>query len=145
MWYLSSQEILALTVFALWCKAALLSLSQVVIRVRSRRYARSEDARMMGYLPAQEDERIKRLGLAWRNETEATPAFVALATAYVLEGGAVYPMSIICVLFVAGRFVHGWAQFSLRQPHRTVSFLVGFGASLAMAVLVLLNVTESLI
>lgn len=99
----------------------------------------------MGYSPAREDERVGRLGLAWRNETEATPAFVALTVAYVLVDGAAYPMSILCLLFVAGRFVHGWAQFSLKQPHRTASFLVGFAASLAMAVLVLLNVTESLI
>jgi uncharacterized membrane protein YecN with MAPEG domain len=135
----TSQNILAYTVVALWCKAAVLSLSQVAIRVRSRRYARSEDARMMGRARAEEDERVNRLALAWRNETEATPAFVALAIAYVLTGGATYPMSITCAAFVVGRFWHGWAQFKLQQPHRTIAFLIGFAASLSMAALVLEN------
>jgi uncharacterized membrane protein YecN with MAPEG domain len=141
----SSQEILAWTAVALWCKAAALSLAQVVIRVRSRRYARSEDARMMGYAPAQEDVRVERLALAWRNETEATPAFVALAIAYVLGGGAAFPMSVVCTAFVAGRFWHGWAQFGLKQPDRTIAFLIGFAASMAMAALVLHNAIGRLI
>lgn len=139
MWILDSQEVLTLTVVALWVKATALSLSQVAIRVRGRRYGRPEDARMMGYEPAQEDERIERLAGAWRNEAEATPAFLALALAYVLGGGAAYPFWIICLCFVAGRFAQGWAQFTLRQPHRTIAFLLGFGASIAMVVIILRN------
>ncbi|MFM5968185.1 MAG: MAPEG family protein [Micrococcales bacterium] len=140
MWTITSQEVLALTVVALWAKAAALSLSQVIIRVRSKRYGRPEDARMMGYSPAQEDERIERLARAWRNEAEATPAFLALAIAYVLCGGAAFPFSIICLCFVAGRYSQGWAQFALRQPHRTIAFLLGFAASIALAVLVIQSI-----
>jgi uncharacterized MAPEG superfamily protein len=122
----------------------MMSLAQVVIRVRSRRYERPEDARMMGYEPKQEDERIERLSRAWRNETEATPAFLALAFAYVLTGGAAYPFWIICLTFVVGRFVQGWAQVTLRQPHRTIAFLVGLAASIAMVTLVAPRIFGSL-
>jgi uncharacterized MAPEG superfamily protein len=140
MWILTSQEVLALTVIALWVKAAVLSLSQVAIRVRSKRYARSEDARMMGYAPAAEDWRIERLSGAWRNEFEATPTFLALAFAYVLGGGTACQFGMICLCFVAARYAQGWAQFTLRQPHRTIAFLLGFAASIAMAVSVLWNI-----
>ena len=143
MWILTSQEVLALTVVALWVKAAALSLSQVAIRVRSKRYGRPEDARMMGYTPAAEDERIERLATAWRNELEATPVFLALAFAYVLGGGRAYPFGIICLCFVAARYAQGWAQFKLRQPHRTIAFLMGFAASIAMTVLVLRSIMEA--
>jgi uncharacterized membrane protein YecN with MAPEG domain len=114
-----------------------MSLMQVGIRVRSRRYGRQEDARMMGYPPAQEDERIERLASAWRNELEASPAFLALAIAYVLDGGSSTPFWIICMVFVAARYSQAWAQFTLRQPHRIVAFLVGFAASISMALLVI--------
>lgn len=140
MWIVTSQEVLALTVVALWVKAAALSLSQVGIRVRSKRYGRPEDARMMGYALAREDERIERLASAWRNELEATPSFLALAFSYVLGGGTAYPFGIICLCFVAARYAQGWAQFTLRQPHRTIAFLLGFAASIALALLVLHNI-----
>lgn len=140
MWTTNSQEVLALTVVALWVKAATLSLSQVIIRVRSKRYGRPEDAQMMGYAPVEEDERIERLSRAWRNEAEATPAFLALAFAYVLGGGTAFPFWIICVCFVTARYAQGWAQFTLRQPHRTIAFLLGFAGSTAMAGLVLRDV-----
>lgn len=140
---LTSQEILALAVVALWVKGALMALAQVAIRVRSKRYGRSEDARMMGYEPAEEDERIELLSRAWRNEFEATPSFLALAFAYVLGGGTPSPFGIICLCFVAGRFAQGWAQFTLRQPHRTIAFLLGFAASMAMAGLVLANYLDT--
>lgn len=143
MWTLTSQTVLALTVVGLSAKAAIMSLSQVVIRVRSKRYGLPEDARMMGYAPMEEDGRIELLSRAWRNELEATPSFLALAFAFVLGSGGVYPFWIICLGFVAARYVHGWAQFSLSQPHRTVAFLFGFGASVAMAVLTLWNSLEA--
>lgn len=137
---LESQSILALTVVALWMKGAMLSLTQVAIRVRTRRYARPEDARMMGHPAQPEDERIERLSRAWRNDLEATPAFLALAFVHVLTGGLPMPFAIICLVFVVGRYGQGWAQFSLAQPHRTIAFLIGFSASLAMLVLVLARI-----
>ena len=133
-----------MTVFALWGKAAALSFLQVAIRVRTGRYARPENARMMGHEPEREDERIARLGLAWRNEAEATPIFIALAFAYLICGGPAGPMTILCVVFVAGRYGHGWAEFRLLQPHRTIAFLAGFAASATMAVLVLRSFLEGL-
>jgi uncharacterized MAPEG superfamily protein len=136
---LTSHGILALTVVALWAKGIVMSLCQVVIRVRSKRYGRPEDAQMMGYAPEAEDERIKRLSSAWRNEFEATPAFLALAFVHVLSGGTAHPFWLVCLCFVAGRFAQGWAQFTLRQPQRTIAFLFGMAASIAMAVLVLMD------
>ena len=137
MSFLTSQGILAATVISLWSKGVLMSVAQVVIRVRSRRYERPEDAQMMGYEPKAEDERIERISRAWRNEFEATPAFVALAFVYVLNGGQIYPFGFACLVFVISRFAHGWAQFSLRQPHRTIAFLFGLAASVAMVVFVI--------
>jgi uncharacterized MAPEG superfamily protein len=137
MLLLSSQAILALTVVALWLKGVGISLAQVVIRVRSRRYARPEDAQMMGYAPVDEDERVERLSRAWRNELETTPAFLALSFAFVLTGGPGSPFWAICLCFVLCRYAQGWAQFRLRQPHRTIAFLGGLAATAALALLLL--------
>ena len=137
MLYLTSHQILALSVCALWMKGAALSLGQVLIRVRTRRYVRPEDAQMMGLDPKAEDERVERLAGAWRNELEATPAFLALAIVHVLVSGSAHPFGLICLCFVVARFLQGWAQFSLRQPLRTLAFLLGFAATFALAVLVL--------
>jgi hypothetical protein len=41
------------------------------------------------------------------------------------------------MVFVAARYSQAWAQFTLRQPHRIVAFLVGFAASISMALLVI--------
>lgn len=132
-----SHTILALTAIALWTKGVVLSLAQVAIRVRTRRYARAEDARMMRQSVQPEDPRIERLSRAWRNELEATPAFLSLAVVHVLTGGSAMPFAAICLIFVAGRYVQGFAQYRLAQPQRTIGFLLGLGASFAMVPLVL--------
>lgn len=93
----------------------------------------------MGYETQTEDERIARLSSAWRNELEATPLFLMLAIVCVLLGSETFAFEAICVFFVAARYAHGWAQFTLRQPHRTIAYLVGLAASLAMAGLVLMH------
>jgi uncharacterized MAPEG superfamily protein len=143
MLILSSLTVLALTVIALWLKGVAISLSQVVIRVRSRRYTRPEDARMMGVAPSSQDERVERLSSAWRNEHETAPAFVALSIAYVMSGGVANPFWLICASFVACRYAQGWAQFTLLQPHRTIAFLGGLAATTTLAVLLLTRILEA--
>jgi uncharacterized MAPEG superfamily protein len=133
--------VVAFAAIALWTKGAIMSLGQVVIRVATRRYARLEDARMMGREPASEDSRIERLARAWQNEHENTPLFLALSFAYVLAAAPATGFEILCATYVTARYVQTWAQFQLWQPLRTIAYLVGLGAAAVLAAQLTVHLT----
>ena len=133
-----SAVILAATTVALFVKGVALSYLQVRVRVSSRRFARDEDARLMGVASAPEPDIIERINGAWRNELENGPIFLALAASYVLLGGSSGTFFHACSGFVVARVLQSWAQICAMQPLRTIAFLAGLAATLALAALVIM-------
>jgi len=137
----ASARALALVTIALWLKAMAMSTVQVVVRIRSRSVTRSEDARLMRIpVSAREHPLVDSLGDAWRNETEATPIFLALSGAYVILGGASVAFGLILLTYVAMRWVHGLMQATSSQPGRTLAWLGGVAATIAVTVLLLIQI-----
>jgi len=116
---------------ALWLKG--LALSVVQARVRARAFARSEDAAMLGLAPAPEPVAAARAGDAWRNETENGPFALGLAAAAVLVGVPWLPLAVACALFILARLAHARAALAALQPLRTIAWLAGQAATLALA------------
>lgn len=130
-----------LAILALWLKGMAISVSQVIIRFRSRTMARPEDARMLGFaLASSEPVQVEALQQAWRNEAEATPPFLAICVGYILLGGGGSAFSWILAMFVLARWGHGWAQATARQPHRTFAWIIGVAATAALALLAVMKV-----
>ena len=121
------------TAITLFLKGIVLSYLQVRIRVRGRTFERAEDARLMGLPPRSEPELVGRVAAAWRNELESTPAFLALATGYVLIGASGWPLLLSAAAYVTGRLLQAYSQIRGLQPHRTIGYLVGLVASAGLA------------
>ena len=123
---------------ALWIKGMAFSLTQARIRIRSRTFTRPEDAGLLRVPPVPEDHpRVEILAQAWRNELEATPALMALASSYVLLGGSNPAFSWALGAYVIARFVQGFAQATARQPSRTIAWMGGVAATGWVVVLLL--------
>lgn len=135
--------VLVALVVALWLKGLAVSYVQVRARVRERAFERPEDAAMMRRAPAPEPELAIRAADAWRNETENGPIFVALATAAVLAGTPFWQLAAVSGVFVAARAIHAWAQIQALQPLRTIAWLTGVAATLALAVATIIAIWKS--
>lgn len=136
----NSAAVLATTSVVLFLKGVALSYLQVRMRVRSRSFEKPEDARLMGVSARAEPEIVGRIGNAWRNEHENTPAFLAVACGYVLLGGASMPLLWVSSVYCVARLLQAYAQIAVLQPHRTVSFIIGLAAAMVLAVLTLILV-----
>jgi uncharacterized MAPEG superfamily protein len=135
--------ILVALVVALWLKGLAVSYVQVRARVRERAFERPEDAAMMRRAPAPEPELAIRAAGAWRNEMENGPVFVALATAAVLAGTPSWQLAATGGVFVAARVIHALAQIQALQPLRTIAWLTGVAATLALAVATIIEIWKS--
>lgn len=129
---------------ALWLKGAALSAAQVQARVRARAFARPEDTAMLRLVPAPEPTAAARAGDAWRNETENGPFALGLAAAAVLVGVPWPPLAIACGAFVLARLAHAMAALGTLQPLRTIAWLAGQAATLALAILCALSLWSRL-
>lgn len=125
--------VFAALAIALWLKGLLMSGVQVWARVRGRAFARPEDAAMMGRAPQAEPVLARRAGEAWRNETENSPVFLAIAAAAVLLGVSPVQIAAAGAAFLLARLIHAWAQIAALQPLRTLAWLAGLGATAALA------------
>jgi prostaglandin-E synthase 1 len=90
----------------------------------------------MGQSPRPEPELVHRVTAAWRNDLENTPAFLSLAASYVLLGGTAPSLFSVSIAYVGFRVFQAYAQIRALQPHRTIGFLGGVLASLALVVLI---------
>lgn len=137
--------VLAATSIALFIKGLMLSYLQVRFRFRGKAFERPEDARLMGLSPRPEPDLVHRVSAAWRNDLESTPAFLSLAASYVLLGGAASALLAVSVAYVGFRVFQAYAQIAALQPHRTIGFLGGVLASLALVVLIGVQVRGSML
>lgn len=117
---------------ALWAKGLVISFVQLQARVRERAFERPEDAALMRHAAAPEPALAQRAGDAWRNETENSPYFLALAAAAVLVGVPCLPLAATSAAFVLARAIHAWAQIGAMQPLRTLAWMAGVLAGFAL-------------
>jgi uncharacterized MAPEG superfamily protein len=127
----------AVTAIVLVAKMHLISLAQVVYRVRTNNWRVAEDAAKFGKsgATAVADTGVgERANNAWRNDLENIPGFLILGLAYVLAGAPSAWAIGLFATFVAGRFAHTLFYLAQRQPHRTLSYYVGQIAQVGVVV-----------
>jgi glutathione S-transferase len=125
----------ALTAIVLAIKMSAIAIVQGRARTGAKAFLNPEDARMLGGQPvAEEPEIVQRASRAWRNDLENIPIFLILAGIYVAAGLSVTAFVIYCVVFMAARIIHTFCYINAIQPLRTISFVVGAVAMLAMIV-----------
>jgi uncharacterized MAPEG superfamily protein len=81
-----------------------------------------------------------RAGEALRNESENSPAFLAIALGYVLLGGEPQPLLYVSAAYIAARYFQGYAQYRALQPHRMTGYLIGVIATLSLTVMTALHI-----
>ncbi|MFZ6654665.1 MAPEG family protein [Undibacterium sp. TJN19] len=116
----------AFALLALFLKASLLSMFQVISRMRSKRYLLPEDAGLVGLTPvASESELVQRCMRVWRNDVENLPFFLSLALTYVLLGADQQPASYLFAAYVLVRYLHTIVYLRGLQPWRAMLYLTG--------------------
>lgn len=120
---------------ALFLKATLLSVVQVVARLRARTFLVPEDAMLM-HVPISDREHpfVVRCGNVWRNDLENVPLFLAIALAFTMLGGTAGMATWIFGGFVAVRYLHTVIYLRGVQPWRAVAFLTGLALTWSLVI-----------
>lgn len=129
------------TVAALLVKMHLVSLAQLVHRLRTQNWRVPEDARLFGRAGATADppEGLgRRADNAWRNDLENIPGFLLLGLVFVLAGGPAGWAATWFGTFTVARVAHTIAYLAARQPYRTIAFQVGMLAMTGLLIHVVL-------
>jgi uncharacterized MAPEG superfamily protein len=117
-----------------------ISIVQGRARTQAKKFLNPEDARTLGGESVTEEvEMVLRGGRAWRNDLENIPIFLILAWIYVAAGLSTTLFIIYCTVFVIARILHTICYLNAVQPLRTISFVVG---SLAMLALIINLITR---
>ncbi|MCV2369166.1 MAPEG family protein [Roseateles oligotrophus] len=123
-----------LALVALFTKTTLISVLQVVSRVRAGIYPIPEDARLMRRRTADaEADFVRRCANVWRNDTENLPLFFALAFAYTLLGAPAESAAQLFGAYVLLRYAHTVVFLLGLQPWRTVLYLPGLAVCWVIA------------
>jgi len=120
---------------ALFAKASLTSLLQVVSRARAGVFPIPEDARLMrGQNAASEAPFVQRCANVWRNDTENLPLFLALALAYVLLGASAASAQWLFGAYILIRYAHTAVFLLGLQPWRALLYLSGMAVCWTIAI-----------
>jgi uncharacterized MAPEG superfamily protein len=131
----------AITAIVLTLKMAAISLAQGRGRVGSSIFVNPEDAQFFhGQEASAEAPAVQRASRAWRNDLENIPIFLILAWIYVAAGLSVKAFVIYCVIFMLGRVVHTVCYLNSIQPMRTIAFVIGLLAMVAMMIHIFVGV-----
>ena len=104
-------------------------------RGRSKTAINPEDAARFGAPLAEFDPpAVARVLRAHANAQAAIYPFLLLGLVYVLLGGAPERATIIFAVFTVARVAHSIAYLSAKQPWRTVFFIIGGIATIALMV-----------
>jgi uncharacterized MAPEG superfamily protein len=121
----------------MWANA----LVQAYARFRYRQFVNPEDASLVGQLmgkprpPAtQEHPLVQRAERCWRNDLENIPMFLLVALGYGLLGGSAGWGAVYLGTFAIARTAHTLFYLVGLQPWRFLAYLVGVGATGALAV-----------
>jgi uncharacterized MAPEG superfamily protein len=132
----------ALTTIVLALKMFAIAVVQGRGRVKASVFVNPEDARLFsGQLGREEAPTVQRASAAWRNDIENIPIFLILAWIYVSAPGLSHrAFDIYCMVFVAARILHTFFYLNALQPWRTIAYTVGFLATLALMIHLLVGV-----
>lgn len=121
----------------MWANA----LVQAYARFRYRQFVNPEDASLVGQLrgqphpPAtQEHPLVQRAERCWRNDLENIPMFLLVALGYGLLGGRGVWGAVYLGTFAIARTAHTLFYLTGLQPWRFLTYLIGVGATGAVAV-----------
>jgi uncharacterized MAPEG superfamily protein len=102
-------------------------------RARSRSAMNEEDAARFGAsLTTTDPPTVARVLRAHRNAEASIYPFLFLGLVFVLAGGTPGAAKVLFGVFTAARLLHSAAYLAGRQPWRTVGFIVGSLATLAL-------------
>ncbi len=125
----------ALTAIVLALKMSAIAFVQGSARTSTGSFLNPEDAAAFGgKAVAEEAEIVQRAARAWRNDLENIPIFLILAWIYVSAGLPVTAFAIYCIVFMAARIAHTICYINSIQPWRTISFVIGALATLALII-----------
>ena len=128
-------QIYALTAIILAFKMSAISIVQGRARTQAKKFLNPEDARTLGGESVTEEvEMVLRGGRAWRNDLENIPIFLILGWIYVAAGLSTTLFIVYCAVFVIARIFHTICYLNAVQPLRTISFVVGSLAMLALII-----------
>ena len=121
----------------MWANA----LVQAYVRFRYRQFVNPEDASLVGKLigksrpPAtHEHPLVQRAERCWRNDLENIPMFLLMALGYGLLGGSTGWGVVYLGTFAIARTAHTLFYLAGLQPWRFLAYLVGVGATGALAI-----------
>ena len=125
---------------AYWCIliAALLPYLWVFIAKQSGERYNNHDPRV--WQEKQTNPRSRRANAAQLNGFESFPAFVAGVLMAQLAGVDPRTISLLAIVFVAGRVLHGVFYVTNRAPLRSLAWLVGMICVVTLIVLAALKV-----
>jgi glutathione S-transferase len=123
-------------------KLFLLAFMTSLKRIARNAFATPEDYKMVGKgrddKPMITDPDVERIRRNHLNDLENTPAFLFLGLLFVLTGPNAFTALWHFRVFTISRFVHMIAyQVPLPQPCRALSFMVGVGTCISMALQIL--------
>lgn len=123
----------AVTTLLLCINLMFLWLYSGATRARTKTAINPEDAKQFGGVLAQNDPpAVARVLRAHRNAEASIIPFLLLGLVFVLAGGTAGISGMIFGVFTLARFVHSWAYLVGRQPWRTLAFLTGALATVAL-------------
>jgi len=105
-------------------------------RFRTKVYLSDEDVRTLGGTVG-EHPAVTRAMNVHRNDLENIPVFWIVGLLFVLDGASPGAAAAWCWTFTAARLAHWAAYLAGLQPWRAIAYMVGFAATLGMAVQVL--------
>lgn len=124
--YAAASLLLVVNLLFLWAWSG-------VTRGRTKTAINPEDAaRFQAQLRDSDPPEVARVLRAHRNAEATIYPFLLVGLAYVLAGAAATCALVLFGIFTAARWVHSWAYLGGRQPLRTISFIVGGLALIAM-------------
>ncbi|MEL6184992.1 MAG: MAPEG family protein [Myxococcota bacterium] len=133
---MTALSVWTLTTALLWLKMTGVAMLQGVVRLRSGRFRRPEDAEYFGRgRGVVDDPPLAVLGQAvLRNDLETVPLFLLLLLAFALSGASASGVAAYGGLFLSSRLVHTAAYLRPRQPLRNLAFGVGTLTTLTLSV-----------
>ncbi len=130
---MTAPQVFALTASALWLKMFATAGVQAVVRLRSKRFARPEDAQAFGGAVDAPDHPTAVLGqAALRNDVENIPTFLCLLLGFVLLGPTPIQVGAHGALFVLARCVHTAAYLRPTQPLRNRAYVAGVAVTFSL-------------
>jgi prostaglandin-E synthase 1 len=126
--YAVTALVLSLNLMVLWAMSG-------GVRTRTKTAVNPEDAAQFKVAQVDADPpAVARVLRAHANAEASIYPFLILGLVYVLAGGGCRTGAIIFAVFVIARILHSVFYVAARQPWRTISFVVGALATLALMI-----------